>query len=202
MHTSDLSYTSNIGAPGDGSLHMLATVTHANHRVLVASLGLPVPYPAHIPLPPLHVHATPEITYRHVLPTQPPLSCVAQTPIPCSARAAQDTHSYFSCLRILEGMTGVSFVSLTGRQRLLLLCMGGRVAYFLNTMFACNETWQRQQRLMYAICSFKAHRARACPVLFKTRNPQPATLTPPPPPLHVLGRRCRRVQQRKRHRPF
>ena len=125
---------------------MLATVTHANHRVLVASLGLPVPYPAHIPLPPLHVHATPEITYRHVLPTQPPLSCVAQTPIPCSARAAQDTHSYFSCVRILEGMTGVSFVSLTGRQRLLLLCMGGRVSYFLNTMFACNETWQRQQR--------------------------------------------------------
>jgi hypothetical protein len=144
-----------VGGGNDSSLRTLATVTHANHRVLVASLGLPVPYPAHIPRPPLHVHAPPGITYRHVCP-QPPLSCVAQTPIPCSARAAQDKHA---CMRILESMTGISFVSLTHRQRLLLLCMGGRVACFLNAMFPCNESWQSKQRLKYAICLCKAHRA-------------------------------------------
>ena len=87
---------------------------------------------------------------------QPPLSCAAQSPIPCSARAAQDKHA---CMRILESMTGISFVSLTHRQRLLLLCMGGRAACFLNAMFPCNESWQSKQRLKYAICLFKAHRA-------------------------------------------
>jgi len=54
-------------------------------------------------------------------------------------------------MRILESMTGIPFVSLTRRQRLLLLCMGGRVAFFLNTMFPCNETWHSKQRFMYAI---------------------------------------------------
>jgi hypothetical protein len=98
-----------------------------------------------------------------------PLSCVAQSlclvllnpfvlccSITCSARAAHDKHA---CIRILESMTGYSFVSVTRKQRLLLLCMGGRVAFFLNTMFACNESWQSRQRLKYAMCSFKAHRA-------------------------------------------
>jgi hypothetical protein len=121
---------------------------------------------------------TPRNHVQARVPPQPSLSCVAQTPIPCSARAALDKHS---CVQILESMTGISFVSLTRRQRLLLLCIGGRAAFFLNTMFACNETWRRKQRLMYAICLFKAHRARAFPVWFKTHNPQPATLTPPSP---------------------
>ena len=86
----------------------------------------------------------------------PPAPVVVCCSIPCSARAENDKQA---CMRILESMTGFSFVSVTRKQRLLLLCMGGRVAFFLNTMFACNESWQSRQRLKYANCSFKAHRA-------------------------------------------
>ena len=80
-------FSSFVG--GDSSsLRILATVTHANHRVLAASLGLPVPSAMHIPLPPLNLHPPPGITYRYACPSSPRCR-VLLNPLQCKGRDRQ-----------------------------------------------------------------------------------------------------------------